>query len=256
MSAANAKRYHRSEAPRIHSILKGCQSVQRIDLLSLIEKSCKPMQPAYRQAMSIGNTGERVEQAAENNALSRKADLIFAVAVALVVFVVIISLILPIKSHSNLEADEISAINSFKDYIEAQTIYARNHRSRRGQPLFARVLKTLGESDGSLIDSAFAHAEAVGDEPAIGKAGYVYKTLIAQGSHAKGGKKSYIDADGEMTLGFALVAYPAAYDSTGKRTFVAGADGIVYCKDLGRETEKTIVQMTEFDPDETWTLAK
>ena len=41
---------------------------------------------------------------------------------------------------------------------------------------------------------------------------------------------------GEMTGGFALVAWPAQYDATGVMTFIVNQDGVVYEKDLGPET--------------------
>ena len=39
-----------------------------------------------------------------------------------------------------------------------------------------------------------------------------------------------------MTGGFAFVAYPAEYRSSGVMTFLVDKDGIVYEKDLGRNT--------------------
>jgi hypothetical protein len=40
-----------------------------------------------------------------------------------------------------------------------------------------------------------------------------------------------------MTAGFAFVAYPAEYRSSGVMTFIVGGDGIVHEKDLGKRTE-------------------
>ena len=42
--------------------------------------------------------------------------------------------------------------------------------------------------------------------------------------------------DGNMTGGFAIVAYPAEYRNSGIMTFVVGKDGAVYQKDLGEKT--------------------
>jgi hypothetical protein len=55
-----------------------------------------------------------------------------------------------------------------------------------------------------------------------------------------------------MRGGFALVAYPVVYGSTGIMTFVVGADGRVYEKDLGEQTDATAAAMTEYNPDRTW----
>ena len=55
-----------------------------------------------------------------------------------------------------------------------------------------------------------------------------------------------------MTRGFALIAWPADYGSTGIMTFVVDKSGIVYQKDLGRETAKIVAGYTAYDPDPTW----
>jgi Protein of unknown function (DUF2950) len=84
--------------------------------------------------------------------------------------------------------------------------------------------------------------------------GYYYRILKAQGQHAKGGAKDYI-VDGKMTGGFAFVAYPAEYRSSGVMTFIVGTQGVVYQKDLGDTTQDTAKALLTFDPDPTWHAA-
>ena len=55
-----------------------------------------------------------------------------------------------------------------------------------------------------------------------------------------------------MIGGFALVAYPAEYGNSGVMTFVVNHDGVVYQKDLGKETEKIVSAMKKYDLDKTW----
>jgi len=55
-----------------------------------------------------------------------------------------------------------------------------------------------------------------------------------------------------MTGGFALIAWPAVFESTGIMTFIASPDGDVYQNDLGPETAHIATVMTTFDPDLTW----
>lgn len=55
-----------------------------------------------------------------------------------------------------------------------------------------------------------------------------------------------------MTGGFALIAWPAVFGSTGIMTFIVGPDGDVYQKDLGSETDRIARAMTSFDPDLLW----
>ncbi len=55
-----------------------------------------------------------------------------------------------------------------------------------------------------------------------------------------------------MTEGFAFVAYPAEYRSSGVMTFIVNQDGIVYQKDLGKKTEALGNAMQEYNPDSSW----
>jgi hypothetical protein len=81
--------------------------------------------------------------------------------------------------------------------------------------------------------------------------GYIYRMLTAQGANAPGGARSYLQ-DGKMTGGFAVLAYPAGYRSSGVMTFIAGQDGVVYQKDLGPDTVKAAASITTYDPDSSW----
>jgi len=81
--------------------------------------------------------------------------------------------------------------------------------------------------------------------------GYFYRILTRQGKTAHGGAKNYI-VNGKMTEGFAFVAYPAEYRSSGVMTFIVGADGVVYQKDLGKKTEAHAKGWTEYNPDSSW----
>jgi hypothetical protein len=81
--------------------------------------------------------------------------------------------------------------------------------------------------------------------------GYYYRLLTSQGTHAPGGVKNYV-VDGKMTRGFAFVAYPAEYRSSGVMTFIVNQDGIVYEKDLGAQTADIAQRFSAYDPDQTW----
>jgi Protein of unknown function (DUF2950). len=81
--------------------------------------------------------------------------------------------------------------------------------------------------------------------------GYYYRILTSQGRHAPGGAKIYL-VHGKMTGGFAFVAYPAEYRSSGVMTFIVNQDGIVYQKDLGTMTSVHAHRMTQYEPDATW----
>jgi hypothetical protein len=82
--------------------------------------------------------------------------------------------------------------------------------------------------------------------------GYYYHLLSAQGPHAEGGAIDY-KVKGQLYGGFGLVAYPAAYGNSGVMTFITNYAGIVFQKDLGKDTATRAKAMKTFDPDPTWT---
>jgi Protein of unknown function (DUF2950) len=77
--------------------------------------------------------------------------------------------------------------------------------------------------------------------------GYYFRILSKQ----RTGKKEYA-MNGAISQGFAFLAYPAQYRNSGVMTFVVNQDGIVYQKDLARETESIASAMTEYAPDDSW----
>jgi hypothetical protein len=85
--------------------------------------------------------------------------------------------------------------------------------------------------------------------------GYYFKILTKQGVHAPGGKYSYIINE-NMIAGYALVAYPDKWGSSGVMTFIVNQQGRVYEKNLGADTAKVAGAMTEYDPDTTWKLVQ
>jgi hypothetical protein len=79
--------------------------------------------------------------------------------------------------------------------------------------------------------------------------------LTRQGKNGPGGAKSYI-VNGKMTEGFAFVAYPAEYSSSGVMTFIVNQDGVVYQKDLGKKTDVHAKDMKKYDPNASWQKAE
>ena len=63
---------------------------------------------------------------------------------------------------------------------------------------------------------------------------------------------SYLE-NGAMTRGFALIAWPSNYGSTGVMTFLVDKTGIVYQKDLGPQTAGIAAATIVYDPDQNWT---
>lgn len=110
----------------------------------------------------------------------------------------------------------------------------------------------------SPLGPLFAQAVASGDVEMITRErqpyrGYYYRILTSQGAGAPGGAKNYIDANGRMTGGYALVAWPASYEETGVMSFIVAKDGQVYQRDLGEQTSIEVEKITSYDP-AGWTL--
>jgi len=147
-----------------------------------------------------------------------------------------------------------------KEYRSAQhTAYARKIFSDEGQHDGLYWKAAAGEPQspiGPLVAWAVAEANAKSrGEPPTPFRGYYYHILTRQGKNAPGGTKDYI-VDGKMTAGFAFVAYPADYRSSGVMTFIVSEDGVVYQKDLGKKTEVLAKAMKEYNPDSTWKKAE
>jgi len=165
--------------------------------------------------------------------------------------------------------NELSAIRTLLAAVDAQHDYSDLVKQAKGSGEYAtRFLSTPGHRDGlywpvaegetesplgPLIDTAQEAGypgELVGGKP-IPYEGYFFRILKAQGPNADGGAKNYMQS-GRMTGGFALVAWPAVFESSGIMTFIVGPDGDVYQKDLGPETSRIAARMTTFDPDLSW----
>jgi hypothetical protein len=143
-----------------------------------------------------------------------------------------------------------------KEYYSAQNNqYAQKIFSDDGQHngLYWKASDAESQSPiGPLVAWATPEASAKSQEGTpTPYRGYYYRILTRQGESASGGAKSYI-VDGKMTQGFAFVAYPAEYKSSGVMTFIVGSDGVVYQKDLGKKTDVLAKSMKEYNPNSSW----
>jgi hypothetical protein len=96
------------------------------------------------------------------------------------------------------------------------------------------------------------HKKGTGPHPFHG---YYFRILTRQGSAASGGSMDYLN-QGELTGGFALVAYPEHWDRSGIMTFIVNQDGKVFQQNLGEDTSRIAGAMKEYNPDSAWTPVK
>src|ERR1700688_1538736 len=162
--------------------------------------------------------------------------------------------------------NEMSAIRICQELVAAQ----KEYRSAQKTEYAAKIFSDKGQNNGlywevpeggpqSPIGPLVAWAVAEENAMSRGEApvpfrGYYFEILTRQGKSAPGGAKSYITS-GKMSGGFAFVAHPAEYRSSGVMTFIVGEDGIVFENDLGKKTESLAKSMREFNPTPTWQKA-
>jgi Protein of unknown function (DUF2950) len=169
--------------------------------------------------------------------------------------------------NRNIGRNELDVIQVCLAYVDAQREYYRSNPQHIALLQYAsKFMSTKGKRDGlywettaaeppSPLGPLVAQARREGYERTAGKPipyhGYYYKMLTGQGPSAPGGAYDYV-VRGQMIGGFAMVAYPAQYGSSGIMTFIVNHDGVVYQKDLGPNTTALAQSMTKFNPDETW----
>jgi hypothetical protein len=162
--------------------------------------------------------------------------------------------------------NELSTIQVCLAYVDAQREYARRGPGGGLMEYAQKFISEKGKKDGLYWETKEGEEESPigpfvsravkegytkkGDKP-IPYHGYYFRILKAQGKNAAGGEYDYL-VKGKMIGGFALVAYPAEYGVSGVMTFIVNHDGVVFEKDLGKQTEKLVGAMKKFNPDKTW----
>jgi Protein of unknown function (DUF2950) len=173
--------------------------------------------------------------------------------------------------YRRIGTNENDAIEVLHTLVDAQQEYASTtHDDDKVKRYAGKVFSDEGRHNGlywktsdneppSPVGPLLAGATGEGytrkqGEPLPPFHGYYYRLLTKQGSAAKGGARDY-SVNGQLTKGFAFVAYPADYRNSGVMTFIVNQDGIVYEKDLGADTATAAGAMSEYNPDKTWAPA-
>lgn len=126
-------------------------------------------------------------------------------------------------------------IDAEKDYYSGQHKYTANFVSD-GNSHDGLYWKTSANAQASPIGPYLAHAGAESSKTTEPYYGYYYRVVLKPDN-----------------AGFAVVAFPAEYRSSGVMSFLVQQDAVAYEKDLGPQTEKAAKQMTDSSPDSTWT---
>jgi hypothetical protein len=174
-------------------------------------------------------------------------------------------------NNRRIGRNELSTIQTSLAYVDAQREFAAKDRDGDGLFEYAqKFLSTPGAKDGlyweakpgeeeSPFGDLFARATREGykktDNKPVPYHGYYFKILKAQGKDAPGGAYEYV-VKGRMIGGFGLVAYAANYGVSGVMTFIVNHEGVVYEKNLGKDTAKVAQAIKLFNPDKTWKKAE
>jgi hypothetical protein len=166
--------------------------------------------------------------------------------------------------------NELSAMEACHDLVEAQQQYFTRPPGGIPKQFAQKLVSDEGQHNGlywqgagdefdSPINPLIAYARQNLPTDQVGQHvpfnGYMFRILTSQGRHAPGGARKYI-VDGKMSAGFAFVAYPVEYRSSGVMTLIVDQSGTVYEKDLGLDTTKLARAMNVYDPDSTWHKAE
>lgn len=163
--------------------------------------------------------------------------------------------------------NELEVIQVMQEYIEAQLEYASEDRDGDGVREFAQRIKSDdGQKNGlywpvkegeelSPFGPFIIEVKSEGYDVNSNKThpyhGYYYKIVTRQGERAPGGAYDYV-INGNMILGFGLLAYPAKYGASGIMTFAVNQEGVVYEVDLGEKTTEIINEKSKFNLDKSW----
>jgi hypothetical protein len=162
--------------------------------------------------------------------------------------------------------NELAAIDACRELGGAQNQYFAHPPANLPHQFAQKLVSDEGRHNGlywhgasdefdSPINPLIAYARQNLPKDQVGEHvpfnGYMFRILTSQGPHASGGAKNYI-VDGVMGRGFAFVAYPVDYRSSGVMSFMVAESGTIYQKDLGPNTTKLAQAMNAYDPDSSW----
>jgi hypothetical protein len=170
--------------------------------------------------------------------------------------------------YRRIGRNELGAMEACRGIVEAQKDYASDGHDGLPAGIYAqKLMSDPGKQNGLYWPSqpderaspvgpfiATAAAEGYRKDAKEGPQpyhGYVYRLLTAQGAAAPGGARSYLK-NGQLSGGFAVVAYPVEYEQSGVETFMINQDGVLYQKDLGSKTGELARAIKAFNPDSTW----
>jgi Protein of unknown function (DUF2950) len=157
--------------------------------------------------------------------------------------------------YRRIGRNELTTIRVCQAYVDAQQEYAAKAHDGKPAGVYAqRIASTPGKHDGLYWKS--------NDPDQLSPLGEFAAEAAAEGySHIEGQPAAYhgyffriltSDADSAKHGGFALIASPAVYGSSGVMSFIVNQDRVVYERDLGTQTATIAADIKQFKPDSGW----
>ncbi len=173
--------------------------------------------------------------------------------------------------YRRIGENELTVIHVCHELADAEKEYEAQPRDGDPERQYAqKILSDSGKHNGlywkpapgepeSPLGPFVAAAESEGYAEDVNKKpqpfhGYYFRVLKSQGANKHDDAESYL-VGGKMTRGFAFLAYPAEYRSSGVMSFLVDQNGIVYEKDLGRNTPEIAKSLVRYDRGPTWKKA-
>lgn len=148
--------------------------------------------------------------------------------------------------------NELSTIQVCKGIVSAQRDYVKTSHDGNPAGTYAmRIVSEPGKQNGLYWDDPSGNAPS--------PAGAMLAEASQEGYDTSGKPTPYHGYYYRMLKnpgGFAFLAYPAQYRSSGVMTFVVTQSGVIHQKDLGADTDAVAGKMSEYQIDKSWTTVK
>jgi hypothetical protein len=147
--------------------------------------------------------------------------------------------------------NEASAIRVCQELVAAEKEFYSSHQSAYAQKLF---------SDEGQHNGLYWKAAAGEPQSPLGPllaAAVIEENPASQPLASNPYRGYYFRSLKHHSInGFAFLAYPAEYRSSGVMTFIVTEQGVIYQKDLGKKTETAAKTMDKFSADASWQKAE
>jgi len=166
--------------------------------------------------------------------------------------------------------NELLGIDAAYAMAKAEELYRRQpHDGNPAEQYTTQILSTGGKQDGlywqvpadqpssplgrldEFVQDVIASTPS-GAAPIFD--GYEFRIFTVASNKTQSNNRSKAETK-KASSDFVVVATPVEYDNSGIMTFIAGKNGVVYQKDLGKDTREIAASISTYKPGDGWTRA-